>query len=353
MILDDTLIEKSGKKIELIGKVFDHNTHLYRLGMKVLTLGYSDGKSFFPIDFSIHNEPGKTKQRGLKTKELKAQYSKPREEHTPGFKRVLEVSQDKITTSINMIKRNLKNWLRVDYVLADSWFICEKFIKEIKCINSSLNIIGLMKVNRMISIDGKTYKASMIPEIKRKQIHYSNKLKCYYISLKINYKGIEMRGYWVKLKGQNKWNLLISTDENLTFIKVMKHYQIRWSIEICFRDCKQNLGLGECQSNDLDAHIAFISIIYMNYQLLALKKRFEDYETLGVLFKQVKEMILKQTIIEKIWEIILELFDSIFVELGVDWEKFVRKLIDSQNQIVKQMSKSLNSLFSLKQNELV
>lgn len=71
------------------------------------------------------------------------------------------------------------------------------------------------------------------------------------------------------------------------------------------------------------------------------------------MFKQVKEMILKQTIIEKIWEIILELFDSIFVELGVDWEKFVRKLIDSQNQIVKQMSKSLNSLFSLKQNELV
>lgn len=110
--MDDTLIEKSGKKIELIGKVFDHNTHLYRLGMKVLTLGYSDGKSFFPIDFSIHNEPGKTKQRGLKTKELKAQYSKPREEHTPGFKRVLEVSQDKITTSNQHDKKKFKKLVK-------------------------------------------------------------------------------------------------------------------------------------------------------------------------------------------------------------------------------------------------
>lgn len=43
-ILDDTIIPKRGKVIEQIGKVFDHCSHKYILGLKMLTLGYWDGK---------------------------------------------------------------------------------------------------------------------------------------------------------------------------------------------------------------------------------------------------------------------------------------------------------------------
>ena len=46
------------------------------------------------------------------------------------------------------------------------------------------------------------------------------------------------------------------------------------------------------------------TIVMMNYMVLNLKKRFEDYETLGELFKHSKELILEQTLVEKIWEII-------------------------------------------------
>lgn len=66
LIIDDSILPKTGKKIELIGKVFDHGTHIYNLGMKLLTLSYNDGKSVISLDFSIHNEPGKKKNRGLK-----------------------------------------------------------------------------------------------------------------------------------------------------------------------------------------------------------------------------------------------------------------------------------------------
>ncbi|HBK70662.1 MAG TPA: hypothetical protein DDZ39_03220, partial [Flavobacteriaceae bacterium] len=61
LIIDDSLLPKTGKKIELIGKVYDHCSHTYSLGIKLLTLGLWDGKSFIPLDFSLHNEPGKTK----------------------------------------------------------------------------------------------------------------------------------------------------------------------------------------------------------------------------------------------------------------------------------------------------
>jgi hypothetical protein len=40
-IADDTILEKSGKKIEYIGKVYDHVSHRMVLGFKMLTLVFS------------------------------------------------------------------------------------------------------------------------------------------------------------------------------------------------------------------------------------------------------------------------------------------------------------------------
>ena len=51
----------------------------------------------------------------------------------------------------------------------------------------------------------------------------------------------------------------------------MKQYQIRWSIEVFFKDCKQNLHLNSCQSTDFDANITHVSIVFMNYMILSLR----------------------------------------------------------------------------------
>ena len=135
-----------------------------------------------------------------------------------------------------------------------------------------------------------------------------------------------MKAFWVKTKGQQTWKMLISTNTKITFIKAMKYYQIRCSIEVFFKDCKQNLYLNACQSTDLDAHIASISIVFMNYMLLSLRKRFDDYETLGVLFKNVKEQLLEDTIVEKVWNILIEIYAHLLADLGVDWECFINYL---------------------------
>lgn len=44
-ILDDTTLEKTGKCMELIGRVFDHTSHAYVLGYKLLSLSFFDGVS--------------------------------------------------------------------------------------------------------------------------------------------------------------------------------------------------------------------------------------------------------------------------------------------------------------------
>jgi hypothetical protein len=348
-IVDDSLLDKSGKKTEFVGKVFDHCSHTYKLGIKMLTLGCWDSKNFIPLDFSVHNEPGKNKARGLKSNELKNQFTKQRSPETAGFERVQEVSNCKIDTAISMIKRAIKNTIIPKFVLADSWFISEKFIREIQELKTknkkAINVIGLMKSNRIISLNGKKINTSNVPEVKQKQIKFSKKMNCHYLSFSVNYKGIKMRIFWVKYKGQNSWKTLISTDETLTFIQAMKYYQIRWSIEVFFKDCKQNLSLNKCQSIDFDSFIATISICYMNYIAISLRRRFDAYETFGELFRGFNDLVLEETLIEKMWSFLITFYATILADLGVDWELFIEQLINNQNPIIDRLKTNFDCFF--------
>ncbi len=51
IIFDDTALEKTGKKIEGVGYVFDHTSKMHILGYKLLVCGFWDGISFIPLDF--------------------------------------------------------------------------------------------------------------------------------------------------------------------------------------------------------------------------------------------------------------------------------------------------------------
>ncbi|EJW89625.1 hypothetical protein EVA_22268, partial [gut metagenome] len=67
-ILDDTTLEKTGRYIENVSRVFDHVSGRCVLGFKLLLLAFSDGTSTLPVDFSLHREKGKNGNFGL-TKE--------------------------------------------------------------------------------------------------------------------------------------------------------------------------------------------------------------------------------------------------------------------------------------------
>jgi hypothetical protein len=81
MIFDDTILKKSGRCIEKVSRVWDHVSERFVLGFKMLLMGYWDGTSIIPVDFSLHREKGKNKEKpfGLKNRELKKQYRKRRE----------------------------------------------------------------------------------------------------------------------------------------------------------------------------------------------------------------------------------------------------------------------------------
>lgn len=339
LIIDDTILDKTGKTIEKIGHVFDHCSHSFHLGMKVLVCGFWDGKSIVPVTFSVHNEPGKEGSGGLRKKDLARQFHKERHPDSPGFQRISQLTTDKINMAVQMIKSAVSKGFDADYVLADSWYICDTFLCQIQNISSrfkkKLHVIGLMKINRRVNINGKLLIASLIPERMRKQIRVCKEFKCRYVSLPITYKGTPAKAFWVKMDGSDTWKLLISTDLGLRFLKAMRYYQIRWSIEVFFKECKQNLNLNRCQSTDFDAHVAHITLSFLGYLIVSLRKRFDDYETLGAIFREMKNELLEKNVVEKIWQIMTEVYEKIIAGFGIDWECFLNKLVEQEIHVEK------------------
>jgi len=87
------------------------------------------------------------------------------------------------------------------------------------------------------------------------------------------------------------WHGLLTTDTKLSFDKAFEIYATRWTIEV-FKECKQYLRLGKCESIDFDAQIAAATLCMIQYNLFSAVKRFESYESFGALFRAAKSETL-------------------------------------------------------------
>jgi len=95
-----------------------------------------------------------------------------------------------------------------------------------------------------------------------------------------------------------------------------------------FKEAKQYLRLGKCQSNDFDAQIADISIIMIAYMMLSLKKRFQAYNTIGGAFRDVRNEMIEDTLAEKLFGLFVELVSSILCRLDINPIEFIRIMLE-------------------------
>lgn len=310
LIFDDTTIAKTGKFIEKTSYVWDHVRHKSILGFKLLLMGYWDGVSFIPLDFSLHRERGKNKKKpfGLKLKHYRKQYSKPRELKTSAYERVRETDASKIDIMLQMFKRAIKQKLQIDYVLIDSWFTCEQLIKAVSCAkDSTIHLIGMYKFAKtLFNFRNKERTYSQIRKSLGKPKR-NRKTGLYYQQAIVTYKGQQIQLFFSRQGKRGKWKTILTTDMSISFAKMIETYQIRWTIEVFFKESKQLLNLGSCQSNDFDAHIAEQTITMIQHTLLTLRFRYDKYETKGLLFEQVKSQMLQARLNERLWGLFIEL----------------------------------------------
>lgn len=334
LILDDTICHKTGKKIEYVGKVHDHSSMCYPLGYKALLCGFCDGKSFLPLDFSFHQEPGTHGDCGMKKDELEAQFSKVRSPYSEGYIRASELRESKIDKGIEMIKTARRQGFHSEYVLTDSWYMSASFIQEIQALGGKAkapHILGLFKTNRKVELHGRTFLLSDLPNLQRSKKRRCKSLKCVYIPLTLLYKKIPLKVFLVRMNGNQGWKALITTDQSLTFIQAMKTYAIRWSIEVCFKDMKQHLKFGKCQALDFDAQIAATTISCIHYIILAFARRHDAYETLGEIFEHMKEKLLQEHLLQILWKLLKTIYVEFLAKLGVFFDDFIHQMIHSED----------------------
>ena len=315
-ILDDTTAEKTTKKAERVSRVFDHVVCKCVLGYKVQILCVSDGTTTIPVDFSIHREKGEKGDYGLTQKELRRQFHKKRDESSPAAGRLKETDRNKLDVALEMIGRAWKLHIRPAYVLADSWYLSEKLLRGVLDIGKgALHYLGMAKMNSTkYKVEGRMLDAAtLIARYERTRHHECRKYHCWYVTLNGEYSktGIPVRIFLVKYGRNRSWNILVTTDMKMSFVKAFETYQMRWAIEVLIKDCRQNLGFCRCQSNDFDAQVADVTITFMTYIVAALDLRFSEYETMGQLFDAMEEELTKLTL----WNTILECIEKILGNL--------------------------------------
>ena len=347
LIIDDSTLEKTGEKIEHVSYVHDHTTSSWVLGFKILTLGFWDGKSFLGVDFTLQKENVKSEKKRFKKilkRIKKLGFKKKRDSKSAGKKRELELTNSKIDNALSMIKRAVKNGIIPEYVLSDSWFISEKYIKTIRSIKKGvIHVLGMVRQDkRKYLLNGKYYTAKALIAKYKCMVKISRKLRMQYYPIYCEYKGVKIKLFLVKqgFGVSGKWKLILSTDTNISFIKAIKTYNIRWTIEVFFKEQKQYFNLGKSQSNDFDAQIADASISFIQNIMLSLMLRFSDYETKGALFKESQQGLITQTIAVRIWEFVLELLKEILEILDVNINDLISKIINqekTEEKIVKML----------------
>ena len=310
-VVDDSLFERTScKKTELGSKVFDHASMRYTKGYRLMTLGWTDGNTFLPINSSL--------LASSKTSNLIG----PQQHHDgrslAGQRRKL--AQMKGTSvMVELLKTALNAGYKADYVLYDSWFSNPAQLVAVK--NLGLNSIAMIKKSSRIryEYEGQMLSIKKIYGICKKRRGRSRYLLSVNVMVGKNQK-IPAKIVCVRNKQNKKdWIAFICTNPDLSEEEIIRIYGKCWQIEVFFKTCKSYLNLvGECHSLSYDALTAHVAIVFARYMMLALEQRKdEDHRTLGEIFFFLTDELADITFGESLQIILKAMFEGIYTVFQV------------------------------------
>ena len=215
-----------------MARVYNHVTHKYQKGFTMLTLGWSDGYSFVPIDFAMLSSANQSNRL--------VEASSTLDKRTNGYKRRKEAIQKKPEVAITLIQNALKHGIFADYVLMDTWFTTEPFIKNV--LAEVLNVIGIVKqlkqryiyqghscdLKKLRALLPKNTQGDILGEI---TVYIKNRIPVKLVFLK-------------NRNNKREWLVLLSTDLSLSSQEIVRIYGNRWNIEVFFKSIKSFMKLG-------------------------------------------------------------------------------------------------------------
>ena len=114
---------------------------------------------------------------------------------------------------------------------------------------------------------------------------------------------------------KSKWDAFLSTDTRLHASSIIKKYIQRWPVEVCFKECKQLLGLGKEQSNSFNAQVFSTTVSFIRYSVISYLNEAERYATFGRLFESLVDDTAVNTYAQRLWDFFQGLFKISFSKI--------------------------------------
>lgn len=279
LIIDDSMFERNrSKKVELLAKAYDHANHRYRFGFRMLTLGWSDGSTFLPVNNVLLSSENK-KNRVNEASEV--------DKRTVGYKRRMLSMQKGTQAMLELLKAAKKADIPAKYVLFDSWFSSPSTLHAVKSIG--YDVIGMVKKTpkMFFRYNGEDMSLITIYNQNKKRRGRSKYLLSVVVDVVKDGEIIPAKVVYVRNRNKKKEYLcLISTNTTLNENEIIRIYGKRWDIEVFFKVCKSYLNLSkECNSLSYDAVTAHTAVVFTRYMMLSLENReSNDSRSLGELF---------------------------------------------------------------------
>lgn len=312
LCVDDTVIERPrGKKIEGLSRTFNHVIGKTVKTFNNLLITWSDGFTTIPVSSQMVSSRN--------DKCIIREHNKKIDHRLAGAKRRENSKTRKPDLVVKLLRGILNCGIKASHILMDTWFYSDKLVAELK--ELGLESICMIKSNLKFAYTGealahtKTQKQLLKVSFKSSPLTESSDILS---SVLVQTKsGQEVKLVFVRNRNNRKeFITLLSTDTTLSAQTIVELYSRRWSIECCFKTCKQFLGLdSECFAHDFDTITSLNSIAYMRFMVMELLRRnAEDERSHGQLFRDLCDEVRTIPFIEAI-ELLMQSFKNLVEEL--------------------------------------
>lgn len=271
LISDDSDNIKRGKKIKGVGIFKRHEGDGFETAHCKVMTGLANQKGeFFPLFTTIY----------LKKEDA--------EKENVLFKKKTEIAKDH---SDKARKMGINFYAHI----YDSAYFCNGLIEHSE---NKEHIVSILSGRNNIFIDGKEWKSSDFKKKIDKRTMKVIKLKNRKIRY-LEYNAKLTSGKEVKLvpfieEEAKRIKILVSTNLNWSVKRLFQEYSKRQSIEVYFRDCKQELNWGRCSFRELKPHAKWDTLVMFAYTLLKrfirIKKVFKKrIKTIGNAVDYIRE----------------------------------------------------------------
>lgn len=338
-VVDDTIKQRTGRKVQGTASHFDHTEGRTVRGHQVLQLGVAGTKGFIPVEgqvvMSDANPVDRPKEKPFKDLRSSAAQDMRR-----------SWSESKHRLFRNMLQRAIHFGFRAAFLLADAWFGC----KENIALALELKVTAVFQMKRGNLAYRYQERACTVAELYQKvqrRLRPANrkarfKTASLIVSLNLQTQPdhpplwVEVRLVFsapVKATDADTWVVFLCTDIRLSEAEILQAYSLRWSIEVYFKEIKQHLGFLQEQSGRYEVAYASVHLAAIRYLLLFEAMLRNGKLSYGEMRDRQTGRILVLTYALLLWELFRALIDGALETLA---RQLGRKTIDAVSAAINE-----------------